>query len=127
MTLSDILPARLRYGIYVALVVVGVGLGTVQAWCTAAGLDVPTWHAPSLAVLGYLSAAIGLVAAANVAAPRAQVIAVTDEQRDSLHNLYLALDEGDPARDAIGLAISNLAAPDWDDEPGSDAYRGERG
>lgn len=66
MTLSDILPARLRYGIYVALVVIGVALGSIQAWCTAAGIDVPTWHAPALAVLGYLSAAVGLVAAANV-------------------------------------------------------------
>jgi len=66
VNLSDIIPARWRYGIYATLVVSGVGLGAIQAWCTAAGIDVPTWHAPALAVLGYLSAAVGLVAAANV-------------------------------------------------------------
>lgn len=31
--------------------------------------------------------------------------AVTDEQRESLKLLYLALEEGDPARDAIAVAL----------------------
>ena len=74
MNLSDIIPARWRYGIYSALVVSGVGLGSIQAWCTAAQVELPEWHGPALAVLGYLSAAIGLVAAANVNTPEGEPV-----------------------------------------------------
>lgn len=126
MTLTDILPRRLRYGIYIALVVIGVVLGSIQAWCTAAGADVPTWHAPSLAVLGYLSSAIGLVAAANVGAPK---LAITAEQRATLTLLRDALDPGDEARDGLNALLGIDDPPHalrWDDEPGSDDLRGER-
>ena len=126
MTLSDILPARLRYAVYVALVVLGVALGVIQVWCTAAGIDVPTWHAPSLAVLGYLSAAVGLVAAANVAAPK---LVLADDDRANLTLLRDALEPGDVARNALNtvLDVDDPPARRWDDEPGSDDLRGERG
>lgn len=102
MNLSDILPPRLRYGIYVTLVLAGVTLGVVQTWSEAAGTATPGWHAPALAVLGYLSTAVGLVAAANVR--QAPLDADVLEREADLED----------------------ADDDWDDEVGSDDLRGER-
>lgn len=65
MNLLDGNPA-LRRRAYQLLALVGLVLGAIGAWYGVADGNAPEWHAPALAVLAYVGAALGYVAQRNV-------------------------------------------------------------
>lgn len=67
----ELIPYRVRLGMYLALVAVGLALGAIGQWLTAVGTPLPTWMAGANAVATYLLVPFGLVAAVNVNRPTA--------------------------------------------------------
>ena len=55
------------------MVVVGIALGGIQAWC---GVHTPVWFPQALALYTYLWIPVGSLAVANATTPKAPVYAV---------------------------------------------------
>lgn len=67
--MSNLIPAHRRQQVYAVFAVVGVILGATQVGYAAAEQSQPVWLTVALAVFGFLSGAVGYVAASNVALP----------------------------------------------------------
>lgn len=63
--MSDIIPAKSRKRVYSIFALVGIAFGATQVGYSAAGAGQPTWLTVGLAVFGFVSGAVGYVAASN--------------------------------------------------------------
>ena len=64
----ELIPARARRTIYAAASLAGLALTAAVVGFTAVSQTVPDWLTATLAVLGALTAPLGMLAASNVAA-----------------------------------------------------------
>lgn len=67
--LKDILPAALRFPLYLIFALLGLALTATQAGYAAAQAGQPVWLTVSFAVFGVLAAGFGLTAAGNINPP----------------------------------------------------------
>jgi hypothetical protein len=63
--LIDIFGAGTRRVIYFGYALIGLILGSAQAWMSAVESPLPTWFKGAFAVYAYVGGAIGLTAASN--------------------------------------------------------------
>lgn len=67
--MNNLIPAHRRKQVYAVFAFVGVVLGATQVGYSAAEQGQPTWLTVALSVFGFLSGAVGYVAASNVNRP----------------------------------------------------------
>ena len=112
--MTDFIPAHIRSGIYAVYATLGIVLGAVQVGFAAADAGQPVALTVALAVYAFLGGALGFTARANTPEVDVPGGPVTPDEVHLLHDVR-RIEGRDGAHDR------------WDDEPGSDDLRGERG
>lgn len=112
--MTDLIPARYRAHAYRTFAWLGIIIGATQIAYAAADAGQPTALTVTLAVYAFVGGALGFVANANT--PKLDVPGgpVTTDEAYLLNDIRKI--EGRDGK-----------ADRWDDEPGSDDLRGERG
>ena len=91
------LPTKVRKWIYVFYATLGIAFGATQVGYATAHADQPTWLLVAFGVFGYLGTALGLVAAANAAAPGTEfadeIRRQTEHTREAIRRVSLSREE----------------------------------
>lgn len=77
--MKDSIPANVRQAIYWAFFIVGLVIGSFQAFVAATGGIQPDWVTGALAILGYAGSALGLQAAVYTPSKKSGPIAIEPE------------------------------------------------